>query len=328
LPALLGTASLSRVSPGRRLAPVIVAGSLILGLGVIGATRLEAMPNRATGVWLRIVQPSIPQSLKWDPAAAERNFRRLIDLSGGPANHPIAAIVWPEAATPFLLERDVRHRQEIAELVSGQRYLITGALRATPPSGPVLQVWNSIEVLDGKGDIIASYDKAHLVPFGEYVPFHDVLPFRKITAGNLDLSAGPGPRTIALAGLPPFAPLICYEVIFPGVIVDETQRPDWILNVTNDAWYGRSSGPYQHFAIARTRAIEEGLPVVRAANNGLSGVVDPAGRVLARIDLDTIGHADLPLPSAGGMTLYARFGDWTFLALLVLSALPVVLRRR
>jgi apolipoprotein N-acyltransferase len=328
LPALLGTASLSRVSPGRRLAPVIVAGSLILGLGVIGATRLEAMPNRATGVWLRIVQPSIPQSLKWDPAAAERNFRRLIDLSGGPANHPIAAIVWPEAATPFLLERDVRHRQEIAELVSGQRYLITGALRATPPSGPVLQVWNSIEVLDGKGDIIASYDKTHLVPFGEYVPFHDVLPFRKITAGNLDLSAGPGPRTIALAGLPPFAPLICYEVIFPGAIIHETQRPDWILNVTNDAWYGRSSGPYQHFAIARTRAIEEGLPLVRAANNGLSGVVDSAGRVLARIDLDTIGHADLPLPSAGGMTLYARFGDWTFLALLVLSALPVVLRRR
>jgi apolipoprotein N-acyltransferase len=328
LPALLGTTSLSRISPGRHLAPVIVAGSLILGLGVTGATRLEAMPNRATGVWLRVVQPSIPQSLKWDPAAAERNFRRLIDLSAGPANHPIAAIVWPEAATPFLLERDVRHRQEIAELVSGQRYLITGALRATPPSGPVLQVWNSIEVLDGKGDIIASYDKAHLVPFGEYVPFHDVLPFGKLTAGNLDLSAGPGPRTIALAGLPPFAPLICYEVIFPGAIVDETHRPDWILNVTNDAWYGRSSGPYQHFAIARTRAIEEGLPVVRAANNGLSGVVDPAGRVLARIDLDTIGHADLPLPSAGEMTLYARFGDWTFLALLVLGALPVVLRRR
>src|SRR5262249_46007832 len=160
------------------LAPVIAAGLLILGLSAAGAIRLEAMPNRATGIWLRVVQPSIPQSLKWDPAAAERNFRRLIDLSSGPANHPIAAILWPEAAVPFLLDRDVSHRREIGAVGSGRRYLITGALRATPPPGPVLQVWNSIEVLNGAGDIIAGYDKAHLVPFGEYVPFHDVLPIR------------------------------------------------------------------------------------------------------------------------------------------------------
>jgi apolipoprotein N-acyltransferase len=151
---------------------------------------------------------------------------------------------------------------------------------------------------------------------------------RKITPGNLDLSAGSGPQTITLAGLPPFAPLICYEIIFPGAIIDEADRPDWILNVTNDAWYGRSSGPYQHFAIARTRAIEEGLPLVRVANNGLSGIIDPAGRVLARIDLNTIGYADLPLPAASGITPYARFGDWIFLALLVLGALPVAFRTR
>jgi apolipoprotein N-acyltransferase len=151
---------------------------------------------------------------------------------------------------------------------------------------------------------------------------------KKITAGSIDLSTGPGPRTIALPGLPAFAPLICYEVIFPGAVVDEQARPAWILNVTNDAWYGRSSGPFQHFAIARTRAVEEGLPLVRVANNGVSGVVDPAGRVLGRIDLDTVGYADLPLPAPGAATLYTRGGDWILLALLILGALPVAFRLR
>ena len=125
----------------------------------------------------------------------------------------------------------------------------------------------------------------------------EVLPLNKITPGNIDITPGPGPRTIALPGLPPFAPLVCYEIIFPGAVVDESDRPAWILNVTNDAWYGNTSGPYQHFAIARTRAVEEGLPLVRVANNGVSGVVDPAGRVLGRIDLNSVGHADMPLPA-------------------------------
>ena len=327
LPALLGTPALAPMSPGGRFGPAIAAGLLILAPGAAGAIRLETIPTSSTGVWLRIVQPSIPQSLKWDPATAEENFRRLLDLSG-PESRPIAAIVWPEAATPFLLDRDARHRRDIGAVASGRHYVITGALRGSPLAGPILQVWNSIEVLNGEGDIVAGYDKAHLVPFGEYVPFRDILPMRKITHGNLDLSAGAGPQTITLAGLPPFAALICYEIVFPGAIIDEEERPEWILNVTNDAWYGQSSGPYQHFAIARTRAIEEGLPLVRAANNGISGVVDPAGRVRARIDLNTIGYADLPLPAAGEMTPYARLGDRIFVALLVLGALPVAFRLR
>jgi apolipoprotein N-acyltransferase len=155
------------------------------------------------------------------------------------------------------------------------------------------------------------------------------LPLQKITPGSLDYSAGPGPKTIELPGLPPFAPLICYEVIFPGAIVDEQHRPAWMLNVTNDAWYGRSSGPYQHFAIARTRAVEEGLPLVRVANNGISGIIDGEGRVVARIDLNTVGYADLPLPAAGGSAPpYARAGDWTLAALLCLGLLPVAFRMR
>jgi len=191
-----------------------------------------------------------------------------------------------------------------------------------------VRVWNSLEAVDSDGEIVARYDKAHLVPFGEYMPFRDVLPLQKITPGNLDYTAGPGPRTIELPGLPPFAPLICYEVIFPGAVVDQDHRPAWMLNVTNDAWYGRTSGPYQHFAIARTRAVEEGLPLVRVANNGISGVVDPVGRVVARINLDTVGYADLPLPAAARATLYARAGDWMFLALLLAGALPVAFRLR
>jgi apolipoprotein N-acyltransferase len=267
--------------------------------------------------------------MKWEPTAAQRNFRLLLDLSSAPESRKLAAVVWPEAATPFLLGRDAYHRHEIAAVAADRGYVITGAVRTNPPPGPVVQVWNSIEAVDGKDEIVARYDKAHLVPFGEYMPLRDVLPLRKITPGSLDYSAGPGPRTIELPGLPPFAPLICYEIIFPGAIVDEHDRPAWILNVTNDAWYGRTSGPYQHFAIARTRAVEEGLPLVRVANNGISGIVDPAGRVVARIDLDTVGYADLPLPAENpAPTLYARGGDWILLALLCLGLLPVAFRLR
>jgi apolipoprotein N-acyltransferase len=160
------------------------------------------------------------------------------------------------------------------------------------------------------------------------VPFRSILPIDKITPGTIDLSAGPGPRTLHLPGLPAVGAMICYEAIFPHAIVDQDDRPDWLLNLTNDAWYGRSSGPYQHFAIARTRAVEEGLPLVRVANNGISGEVDPEGRVLARLDLDAIGHADIPLAAASGRTLYAAAGDWTLVLLLCLAAFPVALRPR
>ncbi len=265
--------------------------------------------------------------MKWEPSAAQRNFRLLIDLSSAPGARKLAAVLWPEAATPFLLGRDAYHRREIAAVASGRGYVITGAVRTNPPPGPVVQVWNSMAAVDGNGEIVARYDKAHLVPFGEYMPLRGVLPLQKITPGSLDYTAGPGPKTIELPGLPPFAPLICYEVIFPGSIVDEHDRPAWMLNVTNDAWYGRTSGPYQHFAIARTRAVEEGLPLVRVANNGVSGIVDEVGRVVARIDLNTVGYADLPLPAdTSAPTPYARAGDWTLLALLCLGLLPVAFR--
>ncbi len=332
LPALLGTASLLPMARARRAAPALGAALLVLVPAAAGAIRLKALPSGSTATWLRLVQPAIPETLKWDPAAAESNFRRLIELSGAPAEHKLAAVLWPEAATPFLLERDGAHRAAIATLAprDGPRdgYVITGALRANPPPGPPTQVWNSIEAIDGAGMIRARYDKAHLVPFGEYMPLSEWLPLKKITPGSIDLSAGPGPQTIALAGLPAFSPIICYEAIFPGAVVDAHARPAWIFNVTNDAWYGRSSGPYQHFAIARTRAIEEGLPLVRIANNGISGVIDPAGRIVAHTGLDDITYADFALPAPGPPTLYAAAGDWIFLAMLALGLVPALRRRR
>ncbi len=330
LPALLGVPALAPGPAARRWAPAIAAGLLILVPAIAGAIRLEAMPTVLTGTWLRLVQPSIPQSLKWQPQAAATDFRGLLDLSAAPPArqnaHPLAAVLWPEAASPYLLGRNAAARRAIAAVVPPGGYLITGALRANPPPAPIEEVWNSIEAIDRQGDIVAHYDKAHLVPFGEYVPLRRWLPFGKITAGSIDLSAGPGPRTLALPGLPPFAALICYEAIFPHAVVDESDRPAWMLNVTDDAWYGRTSGPFQHFAIARTRAIEEGLPLVRVADNGISAVIDAAGRVLSRTQLDAVGYVDAPLPAAAARTPYARAGDWIFLVLLLLGAAPVAMR--
>jgi apolipoprotein N-acyltransferase len=315
--ALYGTPSLTPLGPARRLMPAFAAAALILVPAGAGALRLALSPTVATDAWLRLVQPSIAETSKWNPDEAEANFHRLIELSAAPTEHPLAAVIWPEAAATYLLERDTAHRDAIAAVVPPGGYVLAGALRGPPPPLRVTAVWNSIEAIDGSGKIVAQYDKAHLVPFGEYMPLAELLPFKKLTPGTIDLSAGSGPQTIGLPHLPPFAPLICYEAIFPGAIVDSQNRPAWILNVSNDAWYGRSSGPYQHFAMARTRAVEEGLPLIRVANNGITGVVDADGRVLAHTSLDAVGHADIAVPAAGPPTAYGRFGDWPFLAMLL-----------
>src|SRR6185312_577209 len=217
------------------------------------------------------------------------------------------------------LERDTELRQTLAVAMPSGALLMTGVVRTDSAPAKPTHIWNALEILNAGGDLIATYDKAHLVPFGEYVPLRGILPIRKITPGLMDFSAGPGPRTISLPDLPAVGPLICYEAIFPAAVIDEKERPGWMLNVTNDAWYGLTSGPFQHFAIARVRAVEEGLPLLRAANNGITGAIDPYGRVLARLDLDAIGALDVPLPAATKPTIYSRIGDAIFLALLVVE---------
>jgi apolipoprotein N-acyltransferase len=332
LPARLGD-----LGRGRYWAPA--AAALLIALPAAGGAWRLAHASRdvVPGVTLRLVQPSIPQSLKNDRDALAQNFQRLLALSSSRGADKVTDLVWPEAAAPPLLERFPEERQAIAAVVPRGGLLLTGAERAEPATGwPPQHFWNSVLALDDRGDIVATYDKAHLVPFGEYVPLSRILPIERIAPALGQFTPGPGPRTLTLPGLPPVGPLVCYEVIFPGAVIDSAKRPQWLLNVTNDAWYGRSSGPFQHLAIARVRAVEEGLPLVRAANNGVSAIFDPYGRVgrrsdsasAARLGLDSVGVLDAPLPRALGPTPYERFRDKIFLATaLLILAIAVILSR-
>lgn len=226
-------------------------------------------------------------------------------------------VIWAETAATYFLANKAGPRQAIAAVTPKGGLTLTGAPRTTPKRESVYKVWNSLHGIDEKASIVGTYDKSHLVPFGEYMPLRNVLGLDKLTAGATDFSAGQGPRTLRLKGLPPVSPLICYEVIFPGQVVDPKDRPQWLLNVTNDGWYGVSSGPYQHFAAARLRAVEEGLPLVRVANTGISGVIDGYGRVVAKLGLARKGILDSDLPRALGPTPYGRLGNW-IVGLLVL----------
>jgi apolipoprotein N-acyltransferase len=276
---------------------------------------------------LRLVQPDIAQSLKWDPQERQRNLILTAEISRAPGFERIAHLLWPETATLFPLAADATFRRDLAQLVPRDGYLLTGSTRIQREPG--FQAWNSLHALDAQGEIRATFDKFHLVPFGEYVPLRGVLPVEKIAPGPVDFSAGTGLKTIRLPGLPPFSPLICYEVIFPGAVVDGGDRPDWMLNVTNDAWFGRSAGPYQHFAAARFRAIEEGLPLVRVANGGISAIIDAHGRVRAALPLGAQTFLDGALPPPLPPTLYARLGDLVLIPLTaLLLALGFVLGRR
>lgn len=269
------------------------------------------------GPWMRLVQPSIPQTLKWDPNERESNLFRLLSLSNSESEHKPEVIIWPETAVAFLLDFEPRLRRLIAQVIPEGSYLITGAPRRTPPGIEPMQVWNSVLVMNHEGQILRYYDKFHLVPFGEYVPWRrelsqymDLSWMKKFTAGAVDFSMGEGPETLPIDHLPTFSPLVCYEAIFPGTVVSRSDsRPDWLLNVTNDAWYGDSFGPYQHLEIVRMRAVEEGLPLVRAANNGISAVFDGYGRKIVSIPLNEIGMRDFQLPKSLPQTLYGKYGD-------------------
>jgi apolipoprotein N-acyltransferase len=311
----------------------VVAAAAAIGLvWAGGALRLEMAPAPGTAVVpdvrLRLVQASIPQALKWAPETRRQNVDTQMQLSQRPGPAPVTHIIWPETAVPYLLDLDPDLRRVLAEIVPTEGLLITGAPRISDEADGS-RLWNSLQALDGRGDIVATYDKHHLVPFGEYTPFRGVLGTLKLTVGSTDFSAGPGPVTLALPGLPAVSPFICYEAIYPGQVVAPGERPGWLLNITNDGWFGLSSGPYQHFASARLRGVEEGLPLVRAANSGISAVVDPYGRILGRLELNQIGvlDASLPLPIAGG-TPYARLGNWVVMFLAFASlAFTLILRR-
>ena len=309
-----------------------------------GAWRLhEPGPKDVANVRLRIVQPDIPQAEKWVPGNAQWIFERYLDLSSAPLGPDdtrldrITHVIWPESAFPFILTQEPGALASIEALLPEGTVLITGAARAEPAahpgaSGHKTDFYNSIYVITDDGTIVDAYDKVHLVPFGEYLPLRGLLT--RLGLENLVRVPGgftPGfrHRELTPPGAPEFSPLICYEAIFPGAVVDRGNRPGWLLNLTNDAWFGNTPGPHQHLRQARLRAVEEGLPLVRDANTGISAVIDSRGRIRAQLPLGTKGAFDSDLPGADAPTLYARMGDWPLaIAFLVVFATAGVMRTR
>jgi apolipoprotein N-acyltransferase len=312
--------------PGRRYR---VAVMLPLGFAAalaVAAQRIPAGIDTVPGVQLRLVQPSIVQTLKWRDDLRQRHLQQHIALSLGPAAVPITHYIWPETAIPYLLAEEPGLRSALAQLFPGGAVLVTGAPRRSFDAAQTMTLYNSVFALGRDGEIAVHYDKVHLVPFGEYLPFRALLHplgLDALAAGTVDFSAGSSMAPLGIPGLPDARLLVCYEAVFPDESASAAgSRPGLLLNVTNDAWFGHSSGPYQHFAAARFRAVEQGLPLVRAANNGISAIVDPYGRAIASLGLDAIGTVDGPLPAATAQPpLYARIGD---LPLLILALVILV----
>lgn len=313
LAALLGPSGLSLLILLAAALPVLwrwrgAAGSvLLLALAFgFGLWRLgQPLPEPREGL-VRLVQPNAEQSLKWEQALADEHLDRLLDLTaeGSPAD----LTLWPETAVPFMLE----YAPVVAELVvaaSGGQPVVVGIQREEEG-----RFYNSLRLLEGEGGETARYDKAHLVPFGEYMPMGDLaydwfgLTAFAAQVGNY-YSAGPGPRVLDLGRFGKVLPLICYEAIFPRFVAAAPERADWMLQATNDAWFGVWTGPFQHFNQARLRSVEQGLPLIRVANTGVTAVVDSRGRVVADLPFGTMGKLDTRIPGALPPTPYARWGD-------------------
>ena len=316
-------ATLCRVGEGRLvLAPTILAALALSLMACLGFFRLEApVTPTVPGAKLRLIQPNISQGASFAPENKDAILRRYFALSDRSANggtvgaRDVTHLIWPESAFPFILSRDAQALGDIADFLREGATLVTGAARVEMNGAGEPEYYNSIEVLGGHGLSRERYDKQHLVPFGEYVPFErwleraGITQFVQVPGG---FSPGPGPRVLKVPGLPVAMPLICYEAIFPTEIGDAfsgAPRPAWMLNLTDDAWFGLTPGPYQHYAQARLRAIELGLPLVRAANSGISAVVDGLGRETAFAPLGAEGVLDFELPKPLPPTWQSRFGS-------------------
>ena len=313
---------------GLTLLTVLLAGSPILGwrgmagglAGLVlwagaGLWRLQtAAVTAPPGLTVVLVQGNVAQGQKMSRAFAEITFQRHLDLTqaGSAAANGPTVVVWPETASPYLLEADANARAAIFDATAGYPGLI-GSVRFDAEGHPR----NSLMAVTGAGPPAAIYDKWHLVPFGEYQP--GWLPFIQVVPGG-GFAPGPGPRTLHLSGLPPVGAMICYEAIFSGLAVDEADRPDWLVNVTNDAWFGNSTGPRQHLAAVRMRAVEEGLPIMRAANTGISAAYDGLGRERGRLGLNQVGVLTVALPGHLPPPWFARLGLWCPFVMAVLMA--------
>jgi apolipoprotein N-acyltransferase len=329
-PALLGD-----VRPNRLF---VAASALALaGLAVFGLGRLREAPGEVGTVRLRIVQPNVPL----DQFRADRGddllelYLSLSDRATSPQTSGVADIthlIWPESAFPFILSRD-RAALELIGARLQKAVLFTGAARVEG-SGPQSPYFNAVEVIVA-GAVRQSYDKMHLAPFGEYMPFAywlaqaGITQFVAIPGG---FESGTSTRLLTAPGLPPVFPMVCYESIFPDEIADRLQaeatRPGLMLNVTNDGWFGATPGPYQHFAQARLRTIEQGLPMVRAANTGISAIIDPFGRIVASAPLGVEAVIDGNLPKSLPPTVFSRHSRSIPMILWILAFIGAYIRPR
>jgi apolipoprotein N-acyltransferase len=319
--ALAARAVTGRSPSGRGLGAAVLMSMPVLLAAAAGLAHLSSPPVRNdTGaptdrpVPLHLVQPNISQAEKWNPEAAERHLLlqlRLTEQALSRSDRP-AMVLWPEAAVDYDVDRDAALRRMIGRVLRPGDMVLLGGLRILEDErGRPYAATNTIYALDRSGTIRASYEKAHLVPFGEYLPMRGLLEplgLARLAPGAFDILPGPGPRTLSLPGLPDLGALVCYEVIFSGHVVERGTRPAWLLNASNDAWFG-PSGPPQHLAQTRLRAIEEGLPVARATTSGISALIDPFGRVLASLGTGRAGVVSGNLPAPLEATLFARVGN-------------------
>lgn len=289
-----------------------------------GNWRLARLPSETVpGVSLLLVQPNVSQDDKWRSDNARAMFDQLIAMSAQSGEAGMAShIIWPESSVPFLLDESSAGLGRIAEALQPGQTLIAGAIRREKGAAPASdRYFTSILKIDDVGRVEDSYDKWRLVPGGEFLPMAwalEPLGFRKVVSLPESFSAGPGPASFDLGAAGRAGLLICYEAIFPYRLIENERRPQWLINVTNDGWFGRSVGPYQHLAQARMRAVEQNLPIVRAANTGISAIIDGGGRYLARSSLGKAERLTGPLPKAGPGTLFAAWGVlWALVAALM-----------
>ena len=324
-----------------RAAPILVVGlTLLFGHVILGMVSLSGASTAVVdGVKIRVVQPAIDQSKKWDIGNEAEIMQRYLDLSNsnkGPQEASAAAfthIIWPESAFPFILTQRRDQLAKIAQLLPASTSLITGAMRLEKAAieGEQPKVFNSLYLINSNGEIVVARDKTRLLPFGEFLPFQSFLEgigLQQLTQLRGGFAQGNRRSVVAVPGTPAFLPLICYEIIFSGAVMPDLsegdQRPKWIVNLTNDAWFGMTAGPYQHAHQAQVRAVEEGLPVIRAANNGISFIADAYGRVQEQLALGARGVVDGPLPAAIGPTPFAQYGNRPILIFVCLLFLCLV----
>jgi apolipoprotein N-acyltransferase len=303
--------------PSRRFTGPVIAVTFFVGLWAGGAWHLpNADTDQETSIRIRLIQPNAPQHQKWDPEWMGVFFRRGLELTSAPSEQPIDLVVWPETSIPFALQDNVEDLKVLSDAAGSKAQIIAGIRRFEGN-----KLYNSMIHLDQRGGLVSVYDKSHLVPFGEYIPFSEHLSrlgLRGLAANLQGFSPGNGPEVISAFGLPSYLPLVCYEAIFPYAVRPQDNRPEFLLHITNDAWFGDAIGPYQHLVQVQFRAIEQGLPAARSANTGVSAVIDPYGRILNRLRLNEKGFLDADLPVPLQPTLYANVGDWPILLLLII----------